>query len=307
MATWQQEWEAQCERDLRWFLHHGESVMGLRSSFGPLVDLALGGFGGGGESESRATDRRHGWSSAARIEGAVAIARRLRARWQQLPADAQQVLWLAHGPHAWTNWSKDVNRVLGTLSGVALLTAAAHAAWRASTATGKRPPSAPQWRQEHDQRDTVTRCTRGPMAERAKVTKAMRCPPGTALCEVTSVGSGRGLCVVEELEAGPTCARSRRWLELVWVRDVSRAAADTSTSEPDPVAAWLVSQCTRHRNVDAIKNEAERLVRGAFAEWLVISGGLPKRPRRLAAAKPRPAPLPVRGEIVLPYINPEAD
>lgn len=118
-----------CEH-LHWFLHYGESAMGLRSSFGPMVDLALGGFGGGAPDPHATAARRHDRRIADDTE--MSYGRRLRDRWRRLTPDTQRILWLAHGPHAWSRWSKDVARALGSLSGVAILTTAADRGWRAS-------------------------------------------------------------------------------------------------------------------------------------------------------------------------------
>lgn len=227
-----------CEH-LTWYLHNADAAMGLRSSFGPMVDLALGGFGGSSGSHDGGAVARHDRRAEVGGGGAVDLGRRLRERWMRLDPQTQRVLWLAYGPHAWSRWSKDVARALGELSGVALLT---HAAERGSIATAKtKAESLVFWRQER---------------------------------------------------AHPDSDR------LVWVPTI--VEADTVTDHP--VATWLARQCLRHQDVSAIRDEATRMTRAAFAEWLLYAA---PKPRRMRAARPVVEPLAPRA--MLRLIDPEED
>ena len=73
------------------FFASAESAYGLRSSFGPLADMARAGFGGGSADHERAyTDRRFGLGPAG--SGAVTRARATRAALATLDAATGKLL-----------------------------------------------------------------------------------------------------------------------------------------------------------------------------------------------------------------------
>lgn len=112
------------------FFAHADADQGLRSSFGPLADMARGGFGGGSaaDPERNHTDRRFGLGPGG--EGTVTRARAIRAALATLPAVSVDVLFARHGP---TPWGQIIDRAfgkgmaikvqarLGDLAGIALL------------------------------------------------------------------------------------------------------------------------------------------------------------------------------------------
>lgn len=111
------------------FFASAESAYGLRSSFGPLADMARAGFGGGSADHERAyTDRRFGLGPAG--SGAVTRARATRAALATLDAATVAILFARYGGTPWADIidrahgvgsSHLVTRALGDLAGVALL------------------------------------------------------------------------------------------------------------------------------------------------------------------------------------------
>jgi hypothetical protein len=84
--------------DLRAFFLSGDADQGLRSSWGPLSDIALGGFGGTPDPEGAITDRRFGLGLA---PTATTYARLVRSALQHLAPREQSALYVAHGPTPW--------------------------------------------------------------------------------------------------------------------------------------------------------------------------------------------------------------
>lgn len=111
------------------FFASSDAEQGLRSSFGPLADMARGGFGNGCADHERAyTDRRFGLGPAG--SGAVTRARATRAALATLPPATVAILFARYGGTPWdriidaahgTGSSLLVTRGLGDLIGVALL------------------------------------------------------------------------------------------------------------------------------------------------------------------------------------------
>lgn len=111
------------------FFESSDAEQGLRSSFGPLADMARAGFGSGSADHERAyTDRRFGLGPAG--SGAVTRARATRAALATLPPEQVAILFARYGGIPWhriidaahgTGSSLLVTRGLGDLIGVALL------------------------------------------------------------------------------------------------------------------------------------------------------------------------------------------
>lgn len=83
--------------DLRWFYGEAESALGIRSTLGAFVDMALSGITGGGKSngvENRAVEQR-------RLD-ATGRERCIRHRLDQAPSAAREVLRIAYGPDDWS-------------------------------------------------------------------------------------------------------------------------------------------------------------------------------------------------------------
>ncbi len=111
------------------FFESADAEQGLRSSFGPLADMARAGFGSGSADHERAyTDRRFGLVPAG--SGAVTRARATRSALATLPPAQVAILFARYGGTPWTDIidrahgvgsSHLVTRALGDLVGVALL------------------------------------------------------------------------------------------------------------------------------------------------------------------------------------------
>lgn len=91
---------------IQYFLS-AESSLGLSSSFGALLDAALGGFGGASDPE-RAIVRRHQVGPGG--ETAVTRAREVRSVLQKLQERHVNALYAAYGP---TNWVRAVDDAFG--------------------------------------------------------------------------------------------------------------------------------------------------------------------------------------------------
>lgn len=104
--------------ELRWLFCEAEGALGLRSSFGALVDLALAGVPQGGASVPRGlTDRRL---------VAAGEERALRCRLGALSGRDREVLYLAYGPQPWPREVR--GRAYGSWPGVLLVVPAARRA-----------------------------------------------------------------------------------------------------------------------------------------------------------------------------------
>lgn len=83
--------------DLRWHFGEAESALGMRSTLGAFVDMALSGIQGGGKSngvENRAVEQH-------RLD-ATARHRCIRQRLRGVPEAVMSVLRAAYGPDDWT-------------------------------------------------------------------------------------------------------------------------------------------------------------------------------------------------------------
>ncbi len=95
------------------FYLSGESDQGLSSSWTPLTNIALGGFGASPDPERMVTDHRYGMAGQ---ETAVTEARRVRTALQRLSTDPTKcalyadILSRVHGP---TSWAKIVDNAFG--------------------------------------------------------------------------------------------------------------------------------------------------------------------------------------------------
>lgn len=110
--------------DLRWHFGEAESALGIRSTLGAFVDMALSGISGGSGGnavEARAVEPR-------RLD-ATGRHRCIRTRLAPLPPTTIAVLRAAYGADDWTRAVDDpqvrapLRRVFGELLGVVLLTA----------------------------------------------------------------------------------------------------------------------------------------------------------------------------------------
>lgn len=132
------------------FFESSDAEQGLRSSFGPLADMARAGFGSGSADHERAyTDRRFGLGPAG--SGAVTRARATRTALASLSPSTVAILFARYGGTPWHRIierafshekANHVAQALGDLAGVALLApsvAKGHAAASAKHAT------APRW------------------------------------------------------------------------------------------------------------------------------------------------------------------
>lgn len=111
------------------FFATADADQGMRSSWGPLADIAQGGFGGGGDYERKIKDGRFGLGPAGR--GSVTRAREVRSVLQALPPHMVAVLYAKHSLTPWTRiidaafgtgMSIKVTKRMGDLAAVALLT-----------------------------------------------------------------------------------------------------------------------------------------------------------------------------------------
>ncbi len=145
--------------DLRWHFGEAESALGIRSTLGAFVDMALSGISGGGGGnavEARAVEPR-------RLD-ATGRHRCIRKRLAPLPPATMAVLRAAYGADDWARAVDDpqvrapLRRVFGELLGVVLLTAEpiAHATRR--QAPTDKPCADAETAQE---RADVTRTPRG--------------------------------------------------------------------------------------------------------------------------------------------------
>ncbi|XXX79152.1 hypothetical protein WMF30_10300 [Sorangium sp. So ce134] len=118
--------------ELRWYWQHSESDMGVQSSFGAFVDMAMSGIQPGGRSNGA---ERRAAAIASRLDRPAQRHREMRRRIQALGAVDPlhvRVLHAAYGPVNWTRMADDVfgrgtgerlARALGAEHiGVALLT-----------------------------------------------------------------------------------------------------------------------------------------------------------------------------------------
>lgn len=130
------------------FFESSDAEQGMRSSFGPLADMARAGFGSGSADHERAyTDRRFGLGPAG--SGAVTRARATRSALATLDPQHVAILFARYGGTPWHRIierafshekANHVTQALGDLAGVALLApsvAKGHAA-----ASAKHPPPA---------------------------------------------------------------------------------------------------------------------------------------------------------------------
>lgn len=92
--------------DLRWLWQEAESALGVRSTHGAFVDMALAGppTGGGGRTNGVEARAVEGW----RLD-AVARERCIRHRLADVPSEALAVLRAAYGPEDWTACHSQVN------------------------------------------------------------------------------------------------------------------------------------------------------------------------------------------------------
>jgi hypothetical protein len=115
--------------DLRWWFREAESRLGLRSTFGAFVDLAMSGIQGGG----RTNGAERSWTEGKRH--AAARERCIRWRLHGVSPQVLAVLDAAYGPHALADRAervtgladarRDLSAAFGDLLAVALLTDAA--------------------------------------------------------------------------------------------------------------------------------------------------------------------------------------
>ncbi|MGK3995115.1 hypothetical protein [Sorangium sp. So ce1024] len=118
--------------ELRWYFQHSESELGMQSSFGAFVDMAMSGIQPGGRSNGA---ERRAAAIASRLDRPAQRHRAMRRRLQALGAIDPlhvRVIHAAYGPANWTRMADDVfgrgtgerlARALGAEHiGVALLT-----------------------------------------------------------------------------------------------------------------------------------------------------------------------------------------
>lgn len=118
------------ENDLSWYLNEAQAAAGIRSSYGVLVDAAMGGWGSGrndphagrtrGYRDKETGDHKHPWLDN------VARERRLHARWGTLSETDQGILSAAYVRE---RFPRETERPLGDLVRVGLMTAAFRAAY----------------------------------------------------------------------------------------------------------------------------------------------------------------------------------
>jgi hypothetical protein len=93
--------------ELTSYFLRADSVLGMSSSFMPLVGLAMGGFGGTSDPERRVNDRRFGWPEEGG-ETEIATVRRVRDALLALPPRGAgepswyDVLYATYGSIPWT-------------------------------------------------------------------------------------------------------------------------------------------------------------------------------------------------------------
>ncbi len=141
--------------DLTTFFAEAEGDQGLRSSWGPLADIALGGFGGTPDPERRVDHLLLGPVA----ENKVTAARRVRSALLGLAPSAVGVLYAAHGPTPWgrvidsafgRGMGEKVAKRLGPLVGVALLTEAVRVGYAGAPDLPDRKPSRFPWEERAD-------------------------------------------------------------------------------------------------------------------------------------------------------------
>lgn len=159
MATKDDTLKVPRDWELEWLLCHSEGEAGMASSFGSLVDAAMGGWGGGGDRERRITGWRFGRG------GSVERGRALRTRFMAIEsARHRDVLLLAYGPYV---WPRETMRHLGQLAGVALIAEASQAGYeRALARAGSRDRGIGAW--------LVSACLRGSGSELAPIVAECR-------------------------------------------------------------------------------------------------------------------------------------
>lgn len=119
--------------DLTWLFCQAEGEMGLRSSHGPLVDLALSGVSSGGSTHPLALSDKRLHSASEE--------RRLRSRVSSLCNRYRLALWLAYGPQPWPREVRGT-KAYGPWPGVLLLCPRAQRAFeRALAARAARVPA----------------------------------------------------------------------------------------------------------------------------------------------------------------------
>lgn len=134
------------------FFASSDAEQGLRSSFGPLADMARAGFGSGGADHERAyTDRRFGLGPAG--SGAVTRARATRSILTTLPSTTIAILFARYGGTPWERIldqafgigaGAKVQRRLGDLAGVALLAPSVARGYAVASQRADASPS-PRW------------------------------------------------------------------------------------------------------------------------------------------------------------------
>jgi hypothetical protein len=122
--------------NLTWLFCEAEGDLGLRSSHGPLVDLALSGVSQGGSS--------HALSLSEKRLQAATDERRLRSRISTISPRHQLALWLAYGPQPWPREVRGA-KAYGPWPGVLLLCPRARRAFERALAakTARVPPRSP--------------------------------------------------------------------------------------------------------------------------------------------------------------------
>lgn len=116
------------DKGLEHLFCHAESASGVRSSYWPLIMIALGGVAGSRDPEAMVTDQRFGY------RGAVGEVVKLRRALSRLESRHAMILVAAYGPEDWRalidaafgrGMGAKVVAQLGDLAGVSLLTEAA--------------------------------------------------------------------------------------------------------------------------------------------------------------------------------------
>ncbi len=258
--------------DLRWHFSEAESALGIRSTLGAFVDMALSGLSGGGRGnavEDRAVEPRR--------LAATGRHRCIRDRLRHLPPSTVEVLRAAYGADDWTNAVDDLQvrgplrRAFGELVGVVLLTPEplAHAARRQA------PADKP--------------CADAEAAEER--------------ADVTRTASGTVLCAYRRpaLAPAPKDRPSQR-RRAATSADAARAYLERDPALAGSARGWVISAACG--DDDARRLQALRAARALLAAArglagvIEASGPRPGRIRsvQLAPARPFEAYLPSDGE-----------